>query len=118
MWACETFLDNDVITFVNVGGGYINDSNNADYGRYIAPVKGTYHFSATVSSDNFDAGFDFEKNQNVLYSTYNGGDGTTSLSAILDLEAGDAVYLERLDWVGDNAEYNHNYNSFSGFLVQ
>ena len=43
-----SFVDKEIIKFdkiiTNVGGGYIDNVNNADYGRFIAPRNGTYQF--------------------------------------------------------------------------
>ena len=36
------------MVYTNIGGGYINDTSSADYGKFIAPVKGTYLFMAKV----------------------------------------------------------------------
>ena len=45
-----TFVDREIIKFdkviTNTGGGYIDDVNNTDYGKFIAPQNGTYQFNA------------------------------------------------------------------------
>ena len=38
----------------NIRGGYIDDTNNIDYGKFITPVNGTYQFIVTIM--NKDSG--------------------------------------------------------------
>ena len=88
-----TFMDRGIIKFdriiTNVGGGYIDDSNKADYGKFIARRSGTYQFNANLYNRNEVLGSDLLKNGQFMGGANNGGGGTGSLSVILDLEEGD-----------------------------
>ena len=112
--------DNQIIKFdkiiTNVGDGYIGDVSNADYGKFIAPGNGTYQFIVNVYNHNALIGADLEKNGVPIISTKENG-GSASLSAILDLMEGDAVYLMKPGWVADATLYNRYFTSFSGVLI-
>ena len=116
-----TFMEDETIKFnkiINsVGGGYIDDSNNADYGKFIAPQSGTYQFNANFYHENKNMGGDLMKRGQLVIVTNNGGDGSCSLSVILDLEEGDQVYLRKPGWVSHHDEYDDLTTSFSGFLI-
>ena len=117
------FGDEEIIKFdkiiTNIGGGYIDDDAiNTDYGKFIAPQRGTYQFSANVFNRDKLIAADLMKNGMLIIGTSNGGRGTGSLSAILDLKEGDEVYLRKPHWVEDDAAYNHYFTSFSGGLLR
>ena len=57
------------------------------------------------------------KNGRYMGVANNGGDGTGSLSVILDLEEGDEVYLIRPHWVPNQAEYDPYVTTFSGIFI-
>ena len=102
----------------NVGGGYIDDVNNADYGKFIAPVNGTYQFNANLFSNGKAIGADFIRNgAGGVIAMNNGGAGNAGFSVILDLTAGDEVWLQITTWADASASYNRYYNSFSGVLI-
>ena len=101
----------------NVGGGYIDDVNNADYGKFIAPLNGTYQFNANIYNENNLTGGDLMKNGRLVVLTKNGGGGPASISAIVDLKVGDEVYLKRPTWVLPNTEYDRYFTSFSGVRI-
>ena len=103
----------------NIGGGYIDDVNNANYGKFIAPGNGTYQFNVNLYSEVARIGGDLLKNGALIISAAgeNGG-GSGSLSAILDLMEGDAVYLMIPGWVADTTLYSSYFTSFSGVLIR
>ena len=106
-------------TITNIGGGFIDDDNNdADYGKFIAPQNGTYQFSANLFNINKVIAADLIKNGKLIIGAFNGGGGTASVSAILDLKEGDEVYLRKPHWVEDDAAYNYYFTSFSGGLLR
>ena len=73
---------------------------------------------ASVFNDGEELGVDLIKNDGFVIAARNDHDGGTgSLSAILDLEAGDHVFLERPDSVNGNAKYKWLFTSFSGLLI-
>ena len=116
------FPPREIIKFdqpvINVGGGYIDDNNSTDYGKFIAPQNGTYQFNAHVYNINTTIGADLRKNGALITAAKNGGVGSATLSAILDLVEGDEVYLVRPEWVGDEARFNLFFTSFSGVLIR
>ena len=119
----RSFANNEITKFnkiiTNVGGGYIDDDNNAEYGKFIAPCNGTYQFSATFSNGDTYIGADLcMNNGGLIIAANNGGVGAASLSAILDLQESDQVYLRKPLWVDNEAAYNHYFTSFSGILVR
>ena len=101
----------------NVGGGYIDDDNNADYGKFIAPRNGTYQFNANFYNGNKLIGGDLIGNGILIIGGNNGGGGPASLSAILDLKEGDKVYVQRFGGAADDTLYDLYHTSFSGFLI-
>ena len=116
-----SFGDGEIIKFnmiiSNMGGGYIDDVDNADYGKFIAPRNGTYQFNANLYNGNKLIAADLRKNGEGIIAANNGGRGAASLSAILDLKEEDEVYLEKPHWVADDAMYNRHFTSFSGVLI-
>ena len=104
-------------TVINVGGGYIDDSSSTDYGKFIAPLNGTYQFNANFYSVG-QLGADLRKNGNFITGANNGGSGPASLNAILDLEEGDEMHCERPGWVNDDAVYGRYFTSYSGVLIR
>ena len=118
-----TFMNQEIIKFdrviTNVGGGYIDDVNNIDYGKFIAPENGTYQFNANFYKDGDKTiGADILKNSQFVLAAKNGNGGATSPSVILDLNENDEVYLTRPPWVSDYTKYDKYWTSFSGFLVR
>ena len=102
----------------NVGGGYIDDDANADYGKFIAPKNGTYQFNANLYNANKGIGADFITNGGGgVIAMNNGGAGNAGLSVILDLTEGDEVWLQIAPLADESASYIWYYNSFSGFLI-
>ena len=102
----------------NVGGGYIDDVDNTDCGKFIAPGNGTYQFNANLFNGNKAIGADLRVNgRNGIIAASNAGSGTASLNAILDLKQGDKVYLEKPLWVANDTLYDRYFTSFSGFLI-
>ena len=117
-----SFVDRQIIKFdkiiTNVRGGYIDDVNNANYGKFVAPQNGSYQFTANLVSNDKLIGANLVKNGMFIIGANNGGDGPASLSAILDLKDGDQVYLEKPVFVADDAAYDHYFTSFSGALLR
>ena len=116
-----SFGPDDVIKFNkitnNVGGGYIDDDGNANYGKFIAPQNGTYQFSANFFNANEVIGADLAKNGAWVIGARNMNGGSGSLNAILDLKEGDEVYLAVPGWVDGAKLYSHYFTSFAGVLV-
>ena len=117
----KTFMEQEIIKLdkiiTKVGGGYIDDDNSADYGKFVASLNGTYQFNANFFNHNKNIGADLIKNGVFITGANNGGSVPASLSAILDLQQGDEVYLVRPGWVPSNAEYGRYFASFSGTLL-
>ena len=117
----KTFLSSENIKFdriiINVGGGFIDDNSNAGYGKFITPRNGTYQFSASICSETKIIAADLEKNGGFILATRNGDSGTASLSAILDLEKGDEVYLKIPYWIPRGTSLRVYFTGFSGVLV-
>ena len=110
--APQTITFDKIIT--NVGDGYIDDVNNVDYGKFIAPVNGTYQFNVNLYNEDHKIGCDLMKNQVFIITANNGGSGPASVTAILDLKEGDHVYLKTPGW---GAAWHHRSStSFSGSL--
>ena len=121
--AHTAFGNEEIIKFdrviTNVGGGYIDDDGNANYGKFIAPGNGTYQFNANLYNKGKVIGADLRVNSGgAVIATRNAGSGTTSLSAILDLKENEKVYLTRPEWVSDYTEYDKYFTSFSGFFIR
>ena len=117
----KTFREWEIIKFdkiiTNIGGGYIDDVNSTDYGKFIAPGNGTYQFSASFFNFSNRAGADLNKNGEFIMVADNGHDGYGGLCVIFDLKEGDEVYLVKPYWVGNDVTFHAFITSFSGFLV-
>ena len=115
------FLGQEIIKFdkiiTNVGGVYVFNVNNADYGKFIALENGTYQFTANFYKTNQLVGGYLMKSHELVLVAVNGGHGTGSLAAIPDLKKGEQVYLQKLVLVDDNTPYHSSVSSFSGFLI-
>ena len=116
----KAFTAHSVIQFdrvmVNIGGGYISDNTSADYGKFIAPVTGSYQFIAVVFSENSKVGAFLHVNGPINIRTSSGpGGGTGVASTVVQLEKNDQVYLESTTW-GAN-ELNRYFSFFSGHLI-
>ena len=102
------FLWREIIKFDRVitkVSGYIDDVNNADYGKFIAPENGTYQFNVIVFNDyDQPIGAALYRNDEWILGAKNGKNGATSQSVILDLKETDEVYLLRPDCVSDSTE--------------
>ncbi|KAL7375362.1 hypothetical protein ABVT39_016146 [Epinephelus coioides] len=102
--------------FSNSGNGY--DQNT---GIFTAPVNGLYFFSfSTYGYNTHDMGAILMKNGDRQISTYDkpsaDGSDSSSNAVVLQLVAGDKVYME----LWDNGRVFDNLNghtTFSGFLV-
>ncbi|XP_060602844.1 heavy metal-binding protein HIP-like [Ruditapes philippinarum] len=99
----------------NVGNGY-----HSHVGTFIAPVSGTYVFSATlVSFYHVNAHAEFVKNGQVLTTMFvNGAEAgydTTSQTIVLQLQKGDDVVVQNKD--ADKSFYGTGQGTFSGFLL-
>ena len=81
-----------IITYI--GGGYIDDVSNNDYGKFIVPEKGTYQFNLIIYNDyDQPIGAGLYRNDEWILGAKNGKDGATSQSVILDMKETDEVYL-------------------------
>jgi hypothetical protein len=99
----------------NVGNGY-----HSHVGTFIAPVSGTYVFSATlVSFYHVNAHAEFVKNGQVLTTMFvNGAEAgydTTSQTIVSQLQKGDDVVVQNKD--ADKSFYGTGQGTFSGFLL-
>ena len=112
----EVIKFNKIIT--NVAGGYIDDNNSTDYGKFIAPQNGTYQFSANFFNANELIGADLAKNGAWVIGGRNMNGDPGSLNAIFDLEEGHEVYLVVPGWAPDARLYSRYFTSFSGVLVR
>ena len=113
----ERITFNRIIT--NIGGGYIDDDNNADYGKFIAPVNGTYQFNVNLCNETTKVGADLVKNGALIISAINGNSGGSgSVNVILDLTEGDAVHMGKPEWMATGSVYNRYFTSFSGVLIR
>ena len=117
-----SFVDRQIIKFdkiiTNIRGGYIDDVNNVNYGKFIAAQNGSYQFTVNLISNDKLIRANLVKNGMFIIGPNNGGDGPANLSAILDLKEGDQVYLEKAVLVADDAAYDHYFTSFSGALLR
>ena len=89
--------------FFNVGGGYIADNSSADYGKFIAPVNGTYMLGCNTWKHRTNVMWNNETMNRCYYgATY-----------VLDLVENDQVYLESID----ARSYSGVGCGFTGFLL-
>lgn len=112
--AGQTFIFDKVVT--NLGNGY-----NKLNGNFIAPVSGSYAFSATlISLYHISAHSQFMKNGiSVSYMFVSGeeaGYDTTSQTIVLELQKGDDIFIRNID--AGAAYHGSHYSTFSGFLLQ
>ena len=119
----KSFLGVQIIKFdkviTNIGGGYIDDVNNADYGKFITPENGTYQFNVNLYNEDTKIGGDLVKNGALIISAAGGKEGGSGgLSAILDLTEGDEVYLGKPGWMATGSVYSRYFTSFSGVLIR
>ena len=118
--ASTAFPSSGILQFdkavTNVGGGYVIDSGDPNYGKFIAPLNGTYQFYANMYSGK-EVGAALVLNGNWIISATNGNVGSASLSAVIDLAQGDEVWLENLPEVFNTTKYNRYFTSFTGFLL-
>ncbi|XP_045198731.2 complement C1q-like protein 2 [Mercenaria mercenaria] len=110
----QTFVFDRIVT--NLGHGYNNHSGN-----FIAPVSGTYVFSATlISLYHQSSHSQFTKNgQAVSYMYVSGAEAgydTTSQTIVVQLHKGDDVCIHNID--ADKSYHGAHYSTFSGFLLQ
>jgi hypothetical protein len=99
----------------NVGNGY-----HSHVGTFIAPVSGTYVFSATLLSFYHVSGHvQFVKNGQAVTNMYVSGSeagyDTTSQTIVLQLQKGDDVTVQNLD--SDKSFLGIGYGTFTGFLL-
>ena len=106
---------NRIVT--NIGNGYIGNNSDPNYSKFIAPVNGSYMFSANFYHNSGQVGGDLRVNGTFIISSKNGAEGTASLSAVVALEQGDEVWLENPSWVSVIRPYNKYFTSFSGGLL-
>jgi hypothetical protein len=99
----------------NVGNGY-----HSHVGTFIAPVSGTYAFSATLLSFyHVNAHVAFVKNGQLITTMFvSGGEAgydTTSQTIVLQLQKGDDVVVQNKEL--DKSFYGTGQGTFSGFLL-
>jgi hypothetical protein len=109
----QNIIFDTVVT--NVGNGY-----HTHVGTFIAPVSGTYVFSATLLSFyHLNAHAQFVKNGQVVTTMYVSGYeavwDTTSQTIVLQLQKGDDLTVQNSDT--DKSFYGASHSIFSGFLL-
>ncbi|XP_060602851.1 cerebellin-3-like [Ruditapes philippinarum] len=110
----QNFIFETVVT--NIGNGYNNNS-----GAFVAPVSGTYVFSATLLSFyNTNAYVQFIWNgqpvtQMYVSNAYQSGQDTISQTIVLHLRKGDVVTIQNVD--SDKSFIGGARSIFSGFLL-
>nr|WRI32905.1 complement C1q domain-containing protein 2 [Anadara sativa] len=109
----QTIIYDHVIT--NLANGY--DVTN---GRFVAPVKGLYHFTIILMGDNLNtyAVLEIVKNGNHLVnvhsqSTFETGSG----SVVVTLDVGDMVWVRYSEGTTQDM-YGSDFNQFFGFLIE
>ncbi|XP_060556644.1 EMILIN-1-A-like isoform X2 [Ruditapes philippinarum] len=110
----QTFVFDRVVT--NIANGYNNFNGN-----FIAPVSGTYVFSATLLSHYHNSAHaQFVKNGSpVSYMYVSGAEAgydTSSQTIVLELLKGDDICISNND--ADKSYNGDHYSTFSGFLLQ
>ncbi|CAG2243832.1 C1QL [Mytilus edulis] len=108
---------NDAVAYdvvkVNVGDGY-----NKFSGIFKAPATGLYFITNTVMSmPNHGIHVEIVKNGVAIgknWADHNGYESGT-MSVITDLDVNDSVWVRDSD--GGTERLEHDYNSFSGFLI-
>ena len=111
----------DIVQFdriiVNVGDGYVGDPTSVDYGKFIAPVRGSYMINAVIYNDIGPCAADLRKNAEKIIVVRNGNQGSGSQSLVLDLEAGDELFLWRSSYLPADTLFDKHHTSFSGSLL-
>ena len=101
----------------NVGGGYINDTTNADYGKFIAPVGGTYQFIVTIMNKYSAKVYgDLMVNGVIQSSSFAGQKHlqTVMAATVVNLNVGDMVWVKG----HHSATYRaKGFMSFFGHLI-
>ena len=99
----------------NVGGGYIDDNNNVDYGKFIAPVTGTYQFIVTTMNKASPIYGELIINGGMVSQSYSGSSQpqTGITTTVVPLNAGDKVWIKSRNV----NEYRARFTSFSGHLI-
>ena len=119
----KAFAANSTIKFdkvkQNVGGGYIDDTNSANYGKFIAPVNGTYQFIVNVMNRKLYV-YGLLMVNGVLESRSFAGMEELQMgmaTAVVHLNAGDQVWIENSPY-GSKNMYNAGFTSFSGHMIR
>ena len=115
-----TFTTGNVIEFdnviVNMGGGYIANATDPNYGKFIAPISGTYQFITALYNDNSQVGAALHVNGDTLIQSRNGpAGGTGMLSIVAKLEKNDPVWL--VCPVRGVNQLDRYFTFFSGHLI-
>ncbi|XP_036451200.1 complement C1q-like protein 3 [Colossoma macropomum] len=102
--------------FTNNGNAY-----NPVTGVFTAPVKGVYHFTATIFGKYSDhwTGMRFFRNEDIMFTISdlpNGNHVIVSRDISLSLEKGDVVFIKLTANHQVYDDYN-NFNTFGGFLL-
>ena len=99
----------------NVGGAYASDT-----GVFSAPADGVYYFSATIMcqyGDYIETEIIHNGNHVVyIYASDDNGHEQGTNSAVLELLAGDHVWVRNIDAVGDKI-YGNDWSTFTGFRL-
>ncbi|XP_060579687.1 cerebellin-4-like isoform X2 [Ruditapes philippinarum] len=113
--AHQTVIFDAIVT--NLGNAY-----NSSAGVFVAPVAGTYVFSTTLISINFQSAHaQFAVNGAAITNMYvsqgdaTTGDDTTSQTIVLQLQKGDDVSIQNKD--PDRGFHGISHSIFSGFLL-
>ncbi|XP_060567327.1 uncharacterized protein LOC132726079 [Ruditapes philippinarum] len=120
--AHHTHIDDKIVfetVSLNVGSGY-----HSKNGTFIAPVSGIYVFSTSVmmigaSTTDHEMHVIIEKNNAEIAGAYGNSKGAyehSSVTATIDLQAGDAVAVT-VERHQDITFYGDKLTSFTGFLL-
>ena len=111
----QTIEFDKVIT--NIGQAY-----DPRHGHFTAPVSGMYLISASVMSLGGNHVYtDIVRNGNVVASLYAGGKDSVAdtSSIVLDLQAGDMIWVRHRSGSSHASEQIDVYNSYmAGFLIK
>ena len=115
------FQPDGVIQFdnviVNIGGGYIANATDPNYGKFIAPVAGSYRFIAGVFNRAVNVGVDLMVNGEFHIAAGNEPNGAGMTSTVAHLEEHDVVYLENPEWALNTSQFDQWRSFFSGHLI-